>query len=165
MVDSWNDESFYENAFFTAPFKEVFLKDTRKTKPRKEETHSHIFKVKAPLLEVNEAVCISGNSPELGAWNTTEPVVLTKKGDWWTVGANISNDSLPVSYKYGIVNLETGAFVHFEAGDNRFLFDDNLENKTTVIHDSFIRLPNRFWKGAGLAIPVFSNHPASIFYS
>ncbi|HYO22023.1 MAG TPA: 4-alpha-glucanotransferase, partial [Flavisolibacter sp.] len=99
----------------------------------------------------------------LGAWNIEAPLLLTKKGDWWTTEANLSNESLPVSYKYGVVNTETGTFIRFETGDNRFLFSDDLANKRTIIHDAFIRLPNTVWKGAGIAIPVFSLRTASSF--
>ena len=34
LIDCWNDESFYENAFYTAPFTEVFLKEGKKQKLR-----------------------------------------------------------------------------------------------------------------------------------
>src|SRR5829696_8472741 len=37
LIDSWNDESFYENAFYTAPFQEVFLKESKRSKPKKDE--------------------------------------------------------------------------------------------------------------------------------
>ncbi|RYZ27913.1 MAG: 4-alpha-glucanotransferase, partial [Chitinophagaceae bacterium] len=138
LVDSWNDESFYENAFYTAPFKGVFRKEGKKTKPKKEEAYSHVFKVKAPLLQANEAVCLLGNTEELGAWNIAEPILLTQKGDWWTLERNLSNGSLPVSYKYGVFDTEAGSFKNFEAGDDRYLFDDDQGNKTTIIHDAFI---------------------------
>jgi 4-alpha-glucanotransferase len=163
LIDSWNDESFYENVFYTAPFKEIFLKEGKKAKPKKEEPSTHTFKVKAPLLQSNEIVCLLGNAVELGAWITEAPLLLTKKGDWWTLDLNLSNATLPVSYKYGVFNTETGSFVRFEAGDNRFLFNDDLDNKKTIIHDAFIRLPNTVWKGAGIAIPVFSLRTASSF--
>ncbi|HEY0039175.1 MAG TPA: 4-alpha-glucanotransferase, partial [Flavisolibacter sp.] len=163
LVDSWNDESFHENAFYTAPFSEIFFKESGKTKPKKEVEYTHLFKVKAPLVKAGEAVCLLGNTAELGAWNVEASLLLTKKGDWWTLELTLPNESLPVSYKYGIVNTETGALVHFETGDNRFLFSDDLDNKKTIIHDAFIRLPKAVWKGAGIAIPVFSLRTASSF--
>src|SRR5215204_1818942 len=47
LIDSWNDESFYENAFYTTPFKEIFLKEGKKTKAKREESFTHVFKIKA----------------------------------------------------------------------------------------------------------------------
>ena len=163
LIDSWNDESFFENAFYTAPFTEVFLKDSKKTKPKKEEGYTHLFKVKAPLVQSGQAVCLLGNATELNAWNIEAPLVMTKKGDWWTLEVNLANESLPISYKYGIVDTESHASVQFESGDNRFLFSDDLENKKTIVHDGFVRLPNAVWKGAGIAIPVFSLRTANSF--
>ena len=49
LVDTWNHSGEYENAFYTAPFRQVLLKDKSgagKTKYSKKFTH--IFKVKAP---------------------------------------------------------------------------------------------------------------------
>ena len=48
LIDTWNDESFYENAFFTTPFTEVFFKGS-KTKHKKGENLTHRFKIKAPF--------------------------------------------------------------------------------------------------------------------
>jgi 4-alpha-glucanotransferase len=163
LIDSWNDESFFENAFYSTPFKEIFLKDGRKLKPKKEEAFTHRFKVKAPLLSAGEAVCMLGNGHSLGNWDTKSPLLLTKKGEWWTIDLQLSTASLPVSYKYGVVNTESGDFLEFELGDNRYLFSDDLEDKQTIIHDAFIHLTNRIWKGAGVAIPVFSLRTANSF--
>lgn len=156
LIDSWNDESFYENAFYTAPFQEVFLKEKGKGKAKKGEDGTHLFKVKAPLLKPNEAVCLLGSTDDFGAWNTAEPLLLSKKGAWWTLNLALTSSSLPASYKYGVANAETGEFLYFESGDNRVLFSNDITNKKTIIHDAFVRLPNANWKGAGVAIPVFS---------
>src|SRR5947209_11036172 len=58
LVDSWNDERFFENAFYTAPFQTVFFKEGKKAKAKKDEGFTHLFKVKAPLLKNHEAVCL-----------------------------------------------------------------------------------------------------------
>jgi len=70
---------------------------------------------------------------------------------------------LPASYKYGVVNIESGEFLRFETGDNRALFSEDITNKRTIIHDAFLRVPNTTWKGAGIAIPVFSLRTANSF--
>ncbi|HEU4904135.1 MAG TPA: 4-alpha-glucanotransferase, partial [Flavisolibacter sp.] len=163
LIDSWNDESFVENAFYTAPFQEVFFKDKSKGKAKTEESFTHIFKVKAPMLNSNEAVCLLGSTAPFGSWDKKAPLLLTKKGPWWTLGVNLTNTALPASYKYGVVNTETGEFLHFETGDNRVLFSNDITNKKTIVHDAFVRLPNLTWKGAGVAVPVFSLRSANGF--
>ena len=163
LIDTWNDESFVENAFYTAPFQEVFFKEKGKGKAKKEDDFTHVFKVKAPLLRPNEAVCLLGSTAAFGSWDQSAPLLLTKKGVWWTIGLNLTNTSLPASYKYGVANAETGEFLHFESGDNRVLFSNDLVTKKAIVHDAFVRLPNSTWKGAGVAIPVFSLRSANSF--
>ncbi|HEV7331119.1 MAG TPA: 4-alpha-glucanotransferase [Flavisolibacter sp.] len=163
LIDSWNDESFFENAFYTAPFQEIFFKEKKGNKAKKEERFTHLFKVKAPLLQPHEAVCLLGSTAAFGSWDTTSPILLAKKGLWWTLSLNLTNTALPASYKYGVVNTETGEFLRFENGDNRVLFSNDIVNKKTIIHDAFVRLPNATWKGAGVAIPVFSLRSANSF--
>ena len=155
VIDTWNDESSYENAFFTAPFTHVFFKGG-KSKPKKTASSTHQFKVKAPLLSSNECVFVAGNVEELNNWSTEKYLMLQKKGDWWVLDIDLSQTAFPITYKYGIYNSKKEEFVRFEDGDNRTLHYDIPANKRTIIHDGFIRLPNTVWKGAGIAIPVFS---------
>jgi 4-alpha-glucanotransferase len=156
LIDTWNDESFIENAFYTAPFTEVFFRDSKKLKIRKQESFTHQFKVKAPILDSHEVLCIAGSSETLQNWDTERPLLLQKKGQWHTIQLTIPASEFAISYKYGIYNLKKESFVRFESGDNRVLHNDGAVEKTTVVHDGFARFHNNYWKGAGLAIPVFS---------
>jgi 4-alpha-glucanotransferase len=36
------------------------------------------------------------------------------------------------------------------------LYSEPTKRKITIVHDGFAHLPNNTWKGAGVAIPVFS---------
>ena len=56
----------------------------------------------------------------------------------------------------GFMIQQTKQFLQFEQGNNRVLYDINLPEEQTLIHDGFMVLPNLNWKGAGVAIPVFS---------
>ncbi len=156
LVDSWNYAGEYENAFFTAPFQQTLLKENEtRFKPKASKLFTHLFKVKAPLLQKNEVVCLCGGSPSLGDWHTANPVLLGRQGDWYTASVTIPKESFPLLYKYGIYNIREKTFLRFEEGENRFLFGDAAD-KVTVLHDGFVRLPNYTWHGTGVAIPVFS---------
>ncbi|MFL5773290.1 MAG: 4-alpha-glucanotransferase [Flavisolibacter sp.] len=156
LIDTWNDESLIENAFLTTPFAEVFFKQTKKQKAGKSASCSHHFRVKAPLLTSNEAVCIVGSSEKLKQWRIEKPVILQKKDDWWFVNLDIPAEDFAISYKYGIYDLKKETFVQFEDGDNRVIHNDGSNEKVTVIHDGFARFRIKSWKGSGVAIPVFS---------
>jgi len=156
LVDRWNYAGDFENTFFTAPFQQTLLKENEtKIKLKSPKTYSHIFKVKAPLLHKNEVLCLCGSSHALGDWSTDKPVLMSRDDNWFSVKINIPKESFPLHYKYGVYNTKEKSFVRFEAGENRFLFGDAI-NKITILHDGFAQLPNSTWKGAGVAIPVFS---------
>jgi len=46
--------------------------------------------------------------------------------------------------------------VRFEEGANRRLHDEVVSARYTVVNDGFARLPGQQWRGAGVAVPVFS---------
>lgn len=157
MVDTWNHAGEYENAFFTAPFQEVLLKHPLpKIKIPEVENATHVFHVKAPLTGKNEVVCICGGARALGEWDTDRPVLMTRKGNWWTAEVDLSDNGFPVAYKYGIYNTREKKFDYYEGGNNRIVYSDAGKKKMTLLHDGFIQLPNNTWKGTGVAIPVFS---------
>jgi 4-alpha-glucanotransferase len=157
VIDTWNHSGEYENAFYTAPFQQVLLKEhVAPGKTKYSKKFSHIFKVKAPLLKKNEVVCLSGSGTALGEWDTDAPVMLTPAGNWWTARVAIPKESFPLHYKYGVYDLKQKKFTRFESGQNRILYGDAQKKKLTILHDGFIRLPNNTWKGTGVAIPVFS---------
>jgi len=158
VSDVWNHAGEFENAFFTAAFKNVLLKgNSPKAKPKVPRKYTHIFKVKAPLLNKHEVVCLLGGTEGLADWSQEDPVCLAKEGDWWIAYADLSTAHFPVAYKYGVYHTKDKQFTGFEAGDNRLLHGDNLDpQRLTVLHDGFVHLPNDTWKGAGVAIPVFS---------
>ncbi|HEU0063380.1 MAG TPA: 4-alpha-glucanotransferase, partial [Flavisolibacter sp.] len=156
VIDTWNDESYYENAFYTAPFTEVYFRENKKTKHKKPDSFTHIFKVKSPLLESNESLCIIGSDEQMNNWSIENPPLLSKKGQWWIIMLNLEKSVFPVSYKYAVYNHKKEEYVRYEDGDNRVIHNNKCENKYSIIHDGFARLPNSTWKSAGVAIPVFS---------
>lgn len=163
FIDAWNDESFTDNVFLTAPFKEVFLKPHSKSKSKKKASFTHQLRVKAPLVGEGQAVCMAGSTGVLNNWSTEKPVLLERHGEWWGVDIDFSETFFPITYKYGIYDTKEESFVRFEQGDNRVLHYDAPVNKTTIVHDGFVRLPGETWKGAGIAIPVFSLRSSNSF--
>jgi 4-alpha-glucanotransferase len=159
IIDSWNHAGFYENAFYTEPFRRVLLKGnhTEVAVPTPPVV-THTFKVKEPLVEKGQTVCLLGNSTALRNWDTTQPLLLGRKQDenFFTLGLDLSGEPFPIAYKYGVYDPERQAFLRYEEGANRVLEDQPGPEKATVVNDGFVRLPANTWKGAGVAIPVFS---------
>ncbi|HEV2353091.1 MAG TPA: 4-alpha-glucanotransferase, partial [Puia sp.] len=156
LIDTWNYAGEFENVFFTSPFREVLLhhKSGKKTRPK--SGYSHVFRVKAPLLGSGESVCLLGSGGAFHDWNTEDPIVLSREGNWWSAYLTIPPESFPMEYKYGVWNKKEKQFVRYEAGPNRNLPGDARPNKVSILHDGFIHEPNSNWHGAGVSIPVFS---------
>ena len=163
LMDTWNHAGEIENVYYSKPFGEVLLKTGVPAKAKEGKTYTHEFKVKAPMLGENEVLCIAGTGKTLGDWKTTPAVLLHKSGNWWEAKLNFGKDSFPVAYKYGVYNTVDKKFMYFESGRNRTLQVDTQKNKVTVVHDGFAQLPYSRWKGAGVAIPVFSLRTANSY--
>lgn len=157
-IDTWNFAGAPENAFFTSPFQDVLLprKSPASIKPQPYRHSTHLFQVKAPLIGPDQVVCLLGNHPLLGNWNIETPILLQKEENWWTVRIDLHYPEFPIEYKYGIYDLKLQKFLFYEEGANRILPVTKEKNVYQITRDGFIRMDNSSWKGAGVAIPVFS---------
>ena len=166
FLDSWNYAGFYENAFYTEPFEKVLLAHEHVIENLATPNNTtHVFKIKAPLLTKEQSLCLIGSSKSLGAWHKDKALVLEKKeGDsYYSIALNLSKETFPIAYKYGIYDSIKNQFIGYESGDNRVVRDAGATNRLTILNDGFAHLPNNTWKGAGAAIPVFSLRSTSSF--
>lgn len=159
MIDAWNYAGYFENAFYSVPFKNVLLKSNfTVVKTVSPETVTHSFRIKAPLLAKGQTVFISGSAKGLHQWDKEKVVLMSRAAgdDYFEANVNLNKEVFPVSYKYGVYDIEKKKIIRYEDGNNRSLYDFFAKNKLTIVNDGFAVLPNTNWKGAGVAIPVFS---------
>jgi 4-alpha-glucanotransferase len=159
VIDSWNDAGFFENAYYTEPFKKVLLAENfTEVKTVAPKNPTHTFRVKSPLLAQGQTVCLLGEGATVGHWNTQSPILLGRRPDedYFSAQLDLRGQRFPFAYKYGIFNVAKNTFVRYEDGANRILRDEIAPDKHTVVHDGFVGLPPHYWRGAGVAIPVFS---------
>ena len=159
VVDAWNPPGQFENALYTEPFNSVLLKPRHGTYSADQPAvATHTFRIKAPLLEKNQTICLLGDGPALRQWDTANPILLNRSSDsdYLSVRLDLSRFQGPLNYKYGVVDFEAKQFVRYEEGENRYFHDAQAPHKHTIINDGFVRLPANTWRGIGVAIPVFS---------
>ena len=159
ITDTWNYAGYFDNAFYTEPFTKVLLQQNKTiVKTSKPKTVTHILKVKTPLLQKGETLCVVGSSTGFGFWDTTAPLLLSKPAgtDFYSIELNLTKEHFPIAYKYGVYDTSQNRFVRYEDGNNRILHEAVVKDKLSIFHDGFAVLPNADWKGAGVAIPVFS---------
>ena len=156
-IDVWNFAGEEQNNFFTGPFQQVLLREHKpQAKAKPDKHYTHVFKVKAPLLKKNEALCMLGSGHALGDWTPAKTIVMQPEGHWWVAKLDLSKEQFPIAYKYGIYHVKHKGFVRYEEGPNRVIHGDGVRQKVSIHHDGFAQLPHSAWKGAGVAIPVFS---------
>ncbi|MCW3114715.1 MAG: 4-alpha-glucanotransferase [Segetibacter sp.] len=163
LIDSWNPSSLVANTYYTEPFQEVLLKENfTEIEAIIPEKVTHVFRAKAPLLARGQALCIIGSIPELGHWSIEQPLLLSRKQGqmWHSISLDLSDADFPFNYKYGVYDTNTNTFLEYESGNNRVLYD-GASDKLTVVSDGFAAISNNGFKGAGVAIPVFSLRSAN----
>lgn len=151
--DAWQVDD-YEKSFYTTAFvKSLF----RRQKPmRTKAPRGNVrFSIDLPQIEPTQGVAIVGNVPELGNWNTDRKVVMNDaEFPLWRADIEVKGDQI-IEYKYVIYDLHSGSVVDMEWGENRKIW--GLQQSLSIQQNdrSFRRTQPRF-KGAGVAIPVFS---------
>ncbi len=159
VIDLWNPAGALENVFYTQVFQKNNPTDSA-SKSIKGDAEGVLFKVKSPMLQPDEVICLLGHGVGLRNWDSAAPLLLEPRGQWWQVRVDLSRDSLPLAYKYGIWNTKTNRFVAFESHTNRTLYHTGVQasegQRGMILHDGFASFDRVKFKGAGVAIPVFS---------
>ena len=118
------------------------------------------FRVHDWEVRENQHICVTGNLPQLGNWQASWQQVLrmTRTGpSCWEAVIMVELNSFPIVYKYAIGELERE--LTLEQGESRIAALPSVETKRKLAlifrYDGFLRRESR-WRGAGLAVPVFS---------
>jgi 4-alpha-glucanotransferase len=157
FIDTWNYAGDINNVFYSMPFKKVFFEKSLDQKPiHSNEFFTHEFRVKAPLIKKDQKLVVIGGCTSLGNWDTESFVSLLKYDDWYVASVDLSKDRFPIEYKYAIYDKVQDKLSLYEDGVNRVLPEPASIFSISVLHDGFARFPVNNWKGAGVAIPVFS---------
>ena len=154
LQDFWKDTD-YEQAFFSTAFsKSLFVR--RQPAEQARMVGNICFSLEMPQIEPRYGLAVIGNIPELGNWNT-ECLVPLSDAEFpeWKVALEIENPQHTIEYKYIVYELQTGKTVDFESGENRRI-DSFPEKGLLVRSDIRFRRTRPRWKGAGVAVPVFS---------
>lgn len=157
IVDTWNETGDTRNVFFTKAFENLFQRKRGISgKAAAAPEFNHEFRVKTGLMKPTETVCLLGSTSHLRNWDTASPVVMEREGNWFVTRLRLGAHEWPAAYKYGVYDTAKQQFVRFEEGENRILRKWNINEERIVLHDGFVRIPEVFWRGVGVNVPVFS---------
>ncbi len=162
LKDSWRAIDHPENAFYTAAFEKVIFKPQaayKSTSVAPDELRLNIrFQMRAVQVPAGLQLALLGSLPELGSWDYGHPVLLGN-ADFpnWTGEISISYRQ-GFEYKYGFYDPKLKRIVELEAGPNRKLDGAPLDAlvNSCIVCDEYYAQSGGNWKGAGVAVPVFS---------
>ncbi len=160
VYDQWKAESNPQNIFYTSPFRDVFFNNfttIKSTETFKKEA-THVFNIRIPNNTDGYSICMVGSTKEFGLWEKSKSIILNRISyDTYSVELDLSKMKFPLEYKYGFYDNKTKRIVEFESGENRKLLisSKDAERKVIINDENFVREFNE-WKGAGVAIPIFS---------
>lgn len=112
----------------------------------------------AELLRMNNwKLAILGNQLELGNWSEESlEFLLTDDFRSWKVSVDAQGFNYPLEYKYVIYDPHDEKVIAWENRDNRFVSEISFEDEGVVFKDNELFFDLQMFRGAGVAVPVFS---------
>jgi 4-alpha-glucanotransferase len=161
--DFWRATYEASRSFFSAGFKDVIFKREKKESiTNKSTTHVSkknrvVFQLSSAMIPQHLQFCLLGNTKELGEWR--QPLVMSDRDfPTWQTEVEIEGNQVDFEYKYALYNTEKDMVVEWEMGENRrcVLNFPSSDNSVLVQTDENFRFEHGLWRGAGVAVPVFS---------
>mgnify|MGYP006278644907 CR=1 FL=1 len=160
LKDAWRPPKHPENALHTSAFLDVILKPGRfRTRPLRNTRGKPVvrFQMRAPRVPAGLQLCVTGNVAELGNWHAESALRLGNSTHPLWSGAIALQSGLSIEYKYGLYDPKHKQIVHLESGENRRIPAAWIAaGEQLIVTDEYFRYPGGWWKGAGVAVPVFS---------
>ena len=164
IVSFWRDNHHDSNSLYLGAFQEtIFMRVSQGPIINYAKGPSQVqFELRAVRSAASIGYGIIGSVPELGNWQEGLFVPLTETSfPIWSQVIAFQTTPQKVSYKYVLYELTSMKVVAWESGENRELSVRQTPNVLEVIGDEYFRYPSGNWKGAGVAIPVFSLRTSS----
>ena len=171
LRDFWRAPAQPENELFTAAFTQALFRRpaprpaalaAQKTAPKAPKNApapaTVTFRLAAPRVAPHQQVCVLGSDAALGSWDKTRPLLLSD-ADYpaWQATLALQSPEQELRYKYGFWDAASQTVAQLETGDDRVLPAGAARPGTlTVLADEGFRYAAGPWRGAGVALPVFS---------
>ncbi|MBO7553122.1 MAG: 4-alpha-glucanotransferase [Bacteroidaceae bacterium] len=156
LQDYWKDLP-EDLALYSSAFSESLMAHAKRTAAPTNSSSGLLIKAYAPC-DADHVLGICGNQPALGCWDPSKAVLMSNASyPEWQVSLDASSLAFPLEYKFVLYNKVKQCVVAWETNPNRYIPNPGLsEDETIVIGDRFAHFCLPDWKGAGVAIPVFS---------
>lgn len=157
VYDRWQDQP-WDKPYYSSAFTDCICYRGNRSAAVMPAAGMLTLSVDAPMIAPDEVVAVAGEAAAMGAWDTSKALRMSD-ADYptWKVNIPAAEIQPGTDYKFIILKKSTGDVVAWEARDNRHI-DLRLQRPDESIVDAGQRLVNPLapWRGAGVAIPVFS---------
>lgn len=157
IKDCWKNipEQLY---YYSSAFTEALLAHPDRAEIPPCHRKGLIIKAYAPRINKDYCLAICGNQKALGNWDPDKAIPMSDANfPEWQIELDASKLKFPLEYKFILYHKEEKKADCWENNPNRYLADPELKtNETLVISDRYAYFDIPVWKGAGIAIPVFS---------
>ena len=158
IFDSWQDMP-RDKPYYSSAFVDGMLARHERDEALPALPGTICLKIWAPMISPDEVLAVAGAPEFLGAWNPHKALVLNDAHyPLWECNIPLDAVKEPFDYKFVILGKEKNHDVRgWEDASNRiFGIKPSSPAERIVIDGLRFANPNRNWKGAGTAIPVFS---------
>jgi 4-alpha-glucanotransferase len=161
LIDHWRSMSDPDFTLLSSAFIDaVFRAETFSPVPgeqKKEDGIRVIFKPSISRIMPGYRVLVAGSPEIMGAWDGKKAIPLTNEGfPEWQCTVKIPSADFPFKYKYLIQNVRGETFFWEKSSDRFCILPEGNLPDSIEIRDEKFDFPQYPWKGAGLAIPLFS---------
>jgi len=156
LIDSWKDMP--ENSFlYSSAFTEAWTAHNKRSQGLPTPARGIVIKAYMPT-KPNVRLAICGNQEIFGNWNPEKAMVMSDTYyPEWQLEVDVNKLQFPIEYKFVLVDVKKKEFLGWEDNPNRLLTEPELEDKGTIVYgDRYAMFNPHTWKGAGVAVPVFS---------
>ena len=161
VLDRWHDmpadRSFHSSMFTDGVF--------HREKPKKSQNVADGYitiNADIAVVRTNQQVVLVGEGKALGNWDVEKGVVMSNaRFPIWS--ARIKTPKSAFAYKFVIVDTASGEAVAWQSGENYYFNEVVRDNEALVVEGLRPQFDMAPWRGAGVAIPVFSLRSKSSF--
>lgn len=153
--DCWHDRPV-DSPFWTKAFSDVIF---RKKDVEGERSGNLVFIVAASQVRSGEQLAVTGSGAMFGNWKKFLPF-STENAPLWSLFLDVKE---PFEYKFVILDAKTKKPRIWEDGPNHFFAEVPSKGSALVIRDIDPKFTRQPWRGAGVAVPVFSLRSESSF--
>ena len=157
IYDSWSAQP-EEGSFYSSAFTEGIFSRQKRQKPAVAAPGTILINVEAPTVNSGEVLAIVGESPLLGGWNPDNALELSDANfPVWSIAIKAQKLTPEFTYKFIVKRAKSKEVVSWEWGENR-RWEHKMPSSKECISVTGLKMRSSAapWRGAGVAIPVFS---------